>query len=289
MLTLITRRVCVLLVALSIPAEAVAAPPPTDTGIPDEMRDRITKAEASFRVQNYPLVVELLQPLQKEKLLEGRDEHLRVLQWLGASHWFVGSNDAALLVFTRLLKNWPDHRLDQLIYPAALVSFFDARRQDLLDLGVINQGGGLKRVLVRRVVRNNTPWVAYFAPFGVGQFVNDQPGKGMVVAILQTIGLITTTATWLAIEPLKVNGTNRILESDEGQAKLLNGIWIAGAIVFASSYAFSVVDGFVQRPPEESVHEEWQNLRGEELPDAGPQVRVGPGPGAIGVGMNLTF
>lgn len=273
---------------------AVAAPVPGEDELTDELRQRLTDGEAAFRVQNYPRVVELLQPLVGHRLLKGREEHRDVLEWLGVSHWLGGSEDAARITFTKLIQEWPRHRLDELLYPIELVRFFDARRQDMIDLGVIDPRRDpsvkTRLVLVKREREATTPTFAYFAPFGVGQFANEQPGKGTVVIALQAVGLITTAVTWFAIEGLK-DERGFVPQRDESRATALSTLWITGAAMFAGGYVYSVVDGLTSRPDGPDVDFRYEFIDIDALPPApdAAQLRLVPGPGEVGVGLGGTF
>jgi hypothetical protein len=48
--------------------------------LPSDLTARIEEGEAAFRIQNYEKVVEALDRLAGHPLLEGRSEHLRVLE-----------------------------------------------------------------------------------------------------------------------------------------------------------------------------------------------------------------
>lgn len=274
---------------------ATATPSPGEEAIPTGIAERITRAESAFRVQNYPRVVELLDSLVNHPKLEGRPEQVKVLEWLGAAHWFMNVPDAARLAFGQLLKESPFHTLDPFVYPEQLIAFFEARRKELIDANVIpskpepGPDTGPRAVLVRTVTRHDTPTLAYVVPFGVGQFANDDIGKGATFAALQGIGVVTMAATWLGIEGLKVSGTNKIAESDRGQANLLNAMWYVGLGVFVTSWAFSIADGFANRQAGPTIDERLERLEPSDLPPTPPRVILGPGPGDLGVGLGVLF
>ena len=249
---------------------------------------RITEAEAAFRVQNYARVVELLQPIANHPRIVGSAAQRQIFEWLGTSHWFDGAHDAARLVYTNLIRRWPDHRLNRLVYPAELINFYDTRRQDLINLGVIKRD--TREYVVREIVIDDTPWPVYFAPFGIGQFANHEPGKGTVIAILQGLGLATTIATWFAIEDLKVGDTNNILENHDAEVRVLNITYFAGLGLFLASYGFSVVDGFLQRPPTRRTKLRREYFDADDFEDVPPPaINLTPAASGVGLGLDVTF
>lgn len=279
------------------PGPVTAPPTPDDKTIPEGIAQRITQAEAAFRVQNYQRVVDLLGPLIGHPKLAGRPEHVKVLEWLGAAHWFTGARDAARLAFGQLLTDEPFHQLDPFIYPEELIADFEVRRQQLIDAGVIPEkpdpehGPNVPReVLIRTVTQHDTPTIAYLVPFGVGQFANDEDGKGATFAALQGIGVVTMAAGWLGVESLKVGNTKGIHQADKGQADTFNALWFVGVGVFVASWSFSIVDGLANRRTAPHTEERLEKLAPGELPPAAPpQVILGPGPGDLGVGVGVTF
>lgn len=279
--------------------------------VPQGIAERITQAESAFRVQNYPRVVLLLDPLVGHPKLEGRPEHIKVLEWLGAAHWFTNARDAARLVFGQLLKDSPFHKLDAFVYPGELIEFFEARRRELIDANVIPAKPdatpdpvGPRTMLIRTVTNTRQPTVLYLAPFGVGQFMNDEVGKGATFAALQGLGVVTMGAMHLLIGGLETNDAGQILASNEGEAKLLNAFWYAGLGLFVASWAFSIVDGFANRVTEPIIEERMERLPPRDrdggpaspsvdfdpdlLPDP-PRLHLGPGPGQVGVGLGVSF
>jgi len=270
--------------------------------LPPELAARIEQGEAAFRVQNYGSVVDVLDRLAGHPLLEGRPEHLRVLEMLGASHWFMSAKDSARLVFGQLLREAPFQRFDEFVYPPELIAFFETRRRELVTAGIIpatpsevNPSG---RVLVREVHKDDTPGVVFLAPFGVGQFINGEDGKGTAMAIIQGLGAATMLASTIGLESLKVGDTNQIIEEDSGkQARLLNALWYGGLVVLGASWVYSIIDGFANRNTTPIIEERYELLE-PSRPDVSPSaaagrpdvtLRLAPGPGDLGLGLSIGF
>ncbi|TNF23899.1 MAG: hypothetical protein EP329_26285 [Deltaproteobacteria bacterium] len=287
-------RALVVWLAVLAPGALHAAEPAADNDLPLELMQRITQGESAFKVQNYPRVIELLKPLAGHRLLKGQRKHRDVLEWLGVSQWLSSQEDDARLTFAKLILEWPNYHLDELLYPPELVQYYEARRKEMIDLGVVdpNRDPNVKKrlVLIRHDIEREVPTIAYFAPFGVGQFANDEAGKGTVVVVLEVLGLAATAGTWLAIEGLK-DEQGYVRAADEGKVTALNALWIAGAAIFAGAYIYSVTDGLLNEPDgaESDLRYELIDIDALPPPPDSAQIELIPGPGEVGLGLGLTF
>ncbi len=274
-----------------------SAPPESSDALrplPVATAQRLVAIERAFSVQDYPRVLELADSLIGLPDLEGRPEHVQVLEWTGAAHWFTGARDAARLVFGNLLREAPFHALDAFIYPPELLTFFQDRRAELVNARIIParpeetvpEATGPQRILVREFKRRETPAIAYLAPFGVGQFANGEEGKGTVLAVVQGVGVATMAATWIGIESLKIGQSNQVAAADAGRARLLETLWYTGLGVFAATWVYGIVDGFAVRNTEPSVEERFEFIDGGARP---PSARFAPGPGGLGVAIDVRW
>ena len=265
----------------------------------ERVAEQLDAATRAFEMQDYDKAVERLRPLIASELITDKATLRLSLERLGASYWFTGATDAARLTFGTLLKSWPDHPLDPLYYPQELISFYEAEKERLKELGFIGKAEaatpretGPRMTLVKTVTERSMPTLGYFMPFGVGQYANDAVGKGTLLAVLQGIGLATNIASWLSIEAMKTPGTNVVSAGDAGRAEIVTILWWIGTGLFAGSYIYSVVDGLVERPPsmEEQRRFELMSPGERSTPPAPPSttLRIGPGPG-IGLGISGTF
>ena len=129
--------------------------------------------------------------------------------------------------------------------------------------------------------------MVFLAPFGVGQFVNGDDGKGTAMAIIQGLGAATMIASTIGLETLKVGDTNRIIEEEDGnQARLLNGLWYGGLIVLGVTWTWSIVDGFANRVTQPVIEERYELL--EPAPETGGvRLRIVPAAGGLGLGLDF--
>jgi hypothetical protein len=83
------------------------------------------------------------------------------------------------------------------------------------------------------------------------------------------------------VEVLKVGG--KLPQENEGQADLLQGLWIGATALLASAYLYSVIEGFMNRPPLETVIIE------QEILSTTPTLRLTPAAGGLGLGVSGSF
>lgn len=256
---------------------------------------RVQSATQAFEMQDYDQAIKLLRPLIAEEAITDPGDLRLSLERLAASYWFTGAIDAARLTFGSLLKAAPDHPLDPLYYPPELISFFEAEKQRLKKLGFIGGAkqptigdGKARMTLVKTIIERPMPTIGYLMPFGVGQFANEQSGKGAILAVLQGIGLATNIAAWITVEAMKQEGTNQIGTGDAGRAEVMDILWIIGTSLFAGAYTYGVVDGFVYRPPAVEEQRRFESVGPDEARAPAGALRVGPGPG-FGLGVSGSF
>ncbi len=283
--------------------DAPSSRPARAQTVTSDVAQRLEQANEAFRFQNFERTIQLLEPLVDDARIQDPRMRLTILERLGASQWFLGLYGSARRTFTALLRIEPNYPLDKLYYPPELVRFFDEHRQFLKDEGVIGRppdvppdpdNGPPAGRLVRTVTLRRAPLIAYFAPFGVGQFANDDRTTGTVVAVLQGIGLAVNVASYFGLQANLIPGTNQVSDRDQGQASLLEGLWWGGTAVFVGAWGYSIVDGLTNRPPARSVEERLEPFESpdevpRELPAPGVTLRLMPGPGDLGLGVGATF
>lgn len=274
MVTLTTTSVLSVLLSTSLllpSAAALARPKPKATDLTQLIED----AKLAFEVQDYDTVIRLLDEASLTPELDTHRDQARALEMLGASYWFTAAFPSARIVFGLLLRRTPFHQLDQFVYPAELIMFFNQRRRELIDASLIPGRPSetispiTQTLLVREYTHNQTPTFTYLLPLGLGQFANNDTGKGVAFAVFQGLGMATMAATWLGVESLKIEGTNRIHRSDRKQAELMQGIWYGGLGLFISSWAWSIIDGFAYRNKPPQLKE-----RLELIEDGGPSTSL---------------
>lgn len=226
-------------------------------------KGKLQKAKTVFREAKYELLVGLLKDIaETDDLLEFKDERTEARQLLGVGYFFEAQNaktpeekadflNKTKNIFWILLQEAPDHRLDEFVFPASILEVFNSvRTEHAEDLKALkkakNPDSEAPVFYIERNVERKI-WAINLMPFGIGQFQNEQPVKGTLFAVVQTLALGINVASFLTIESLRDSETGRFSTSPDGgdfaTAILWRNIMWASLGVFVASYAGSVWDG----------------------------------------------
>jgi len=265
-------------------------------------------AQQLFDVQQYDKVIRLLNPILPQvkagKLISEAFQRYKFYELLGVSMWWQDQKDAARRVFTELLKANPTFRLPAIKHPEELVRFFENHKADLISYGVIGKGGstttGPRQIKVRETRINTTPTIAYLMPFGIGQFANGEETKGAIVLTLQLIGIAATVGSYFGNLTLRGQDPKQPGSVQPGSEETLNdalvGVSIGGWALFGGAFLYSLIDGFVSRPPSEITTERTEvedpdDDKKPSVPAPAPSatLRVGPAPLGLGLGLSGQF
>lgn len=205
--------------------------------------------------------------------------------------------------FERLLREHPDYDIDPVAYPTAVVDIFRSVRTRIsaeLEARQRRQEEERRRleaeerrrreaeerrrraesaVYLERVVITRQPVFMAF-PFGVGQFINGQSGKGVAFLVVESTFLLFNISSVIVNEAVgaleltsQTAGINRTIVD---VALVTNVVSFVGLLATA---AIGVVDAFLNFRGEEI---RWRNVPRREVPD---RYRLGVGPR----GLALTF
>ncbi|RMG12624.1 MAG: tetratricopeptide repeat protein [Deltaproteobacteria bacterium] len=198
-----------LLAALTGAAPALAA----------ETRGDLQRALDRFDYGNYEDAARLVEKLLAEGRLVEEGDLIEAYRILGLSYYYLKRREKARSAFVRLLSLEPDYRLDPFFHPPKIVEFFDqvraenesllapirerkkrieaerrlqeeARRRLLEEearrakAAEVEAEQAARRTVVERTVRRRE-YLLNWLPFGAGQFQNDEPVKGAVLAAAQ--------------------------------------------------------------------------------------------------------
>lgn len=214
-------------------------------------RETMEAAEREFRYQNYEAVVELLTPLlEPTPQLPTREEVLRAREMLGSSQWWMGRKGPFKQQFTLILQEDAAYELDSFYFPPGMVGDFQDLKQQLLELGIIQVEVAPelppREILVverTRIQRNST---VNLVPFGVGQFVNGQTGKGVFFLTSELVMLGVNTGSWVYMATASPTGASR----DWAIGAMYSGVGLFAALVI-----WGIVDSYLHFTPEEVLEE----------------------------------
>jgi TM2 domain-containing membrane protein YozV len=270
----------------------------------DEIDD-FNRARNAWDTGNYAEAIRRFQPLRSEGpgALSDRLLIRDARVYFAASLVMERRGDEAAAEFERLLRRHPDYDLDPVAYPTAVVDVFRAvrtriagelraqrereaeerRRREAEELrrreAEERRRLAASAVYLERVVTTRQAVFMAF-PFGVGQFINGQPGKGVAFLVIESTLLLFNVGSFLvndAVRALDLNSENAgINETIVDVATFTN---LVSFFALVGAMGVGVVDAFLNFRREEV---RWRRVPRRQVPD---RFRIGVGPR----GLALTF
>lgn len=240
---------------------------------PDDPADRLELARDAFRRTNYAVLVPLLAGLgAADTPFETIDERVEARELLAVGYFFQAQQatnatdrdallEEARRVFLTLLRDKPDHSLDNLIFPASVVDLFEQVREDhaeeldalLAEQNDVSGIGDLQTIYIERTATRRIGWVN-FLPFGAGQIQNEQYAKATAFAILQAGGLAVNATSYFVILNLRredgTTSTEGGTNSDYATALRWRQVLYGGLAGFGVVWALSIIDAWLNFEPE---------------------------------------
>lgn len=245
---------------------ALAGAPSAPTGVEAELRSAIDDYEFGEHAQAAKKLVRLLEPLR----LTRAEDVILARQYLGACHFLLDDRTRAESEFAKTLALDPEHKLDPGVFSPAIVQFFEDVRA--------RTGLGLRPREEPRPSPTPSPsptpppaavphapsppapppLALAFVPFGVGQFANAQPVKGVAFAVVEVGLFVTAAAAFVTFQGLQCPPTEcapdprgaavfRDVE-DASRASTAQSIALATFYAGLGVAALGIVDALVSRP-----------------------------------------
>ena len=276
----------------------------------DDEDTRVTKARLYLQHGEYGdailQLVDLLYPVQ----LERREDVASAREMLAVCYFYRGEADRSRSEFVELLRVAPTHRLDPLIHPPELVSFFDGIRTEISEeLARIRKelvaaeeehkrkvaeakGKGEvkeKKIYIERHSKKNSLWLS-FVPFGAGQFQNGEVSKGAAFLSGQAALLGLNIASYNVVLSLR-GSDGRTPPEDESLARgfqvtqmvslgLLVGLAVWGVVDAYRNYKPFDVETIPIKAPASTGGADEASPTGEGPPETAPPPLVEPVPPA---------
>lgn len=241
------------------------------------------------------------------------------------------SEDAERHLLAALRIN-PDLRLDPFLIPPRAIQFFDRiKASHAAELEGIRQAQRAEQLareqaeaerkrreeeeqrrrleeLGRRVTIRTTEkksWFANFLPFGIGQFQQDRPTRGILLASLEGALLTGSIIAWGGYNSLIITSSVVLTDRHDPHTKKHPTVdieWVpaeyevrernwkiahyAGAGLFLAVYAYGVVDALAHHQDEVTTTTVEEK---PAAPNGGAQLYLTPLPGGAAAGLHLRF
>ena len=251
--------------------------------------EKLTRAKASYEDGDYGKASKALEDMFRSADLTG-DELRQAHIYLAASYYYLDQKEKARLEFDALFRQSPLARVDPVYFPPEIVEMANQEATKLqYDLdhappppkatiaapppdspppskGVVVTAVPQARLENRTSVpsandgsaipepRPAPPSIGYsFIPFGVGQFANEQYGKGALFLTAEVIALASFTTASALAESLKASGVPYIQYKLRNQADLpafdtYQTIYLVSFYTGVGIYIFGVIDSLISRP-----------------------------------------
>lgn len=263
----------------------------------DEIDD-FNRARNAWDTGNYPEAIRRFEPLRAEGPAALSDRLLlrdaRV--YYAASLVMERRPDDAGAEFERLLREHPDYDIDPVAYPTAVIDVFRAVSTRIADeLRAQRERAEAERrrreeeerrrreeeerrrraesaVYLERVVTTRQPVFMAF-PFGVGQFINGEAGKGVAFLVIESTFLLFNVGSFLVNDAVR---SLELFEDNAGINETIVDIAVVTNLVsfvgLVASAGIGIADAFIRFRREEV---RWRKVPRREVPD---RFRLGVGP-----------
>lgn len=234
------------LLALSVGGSARAQQTPKDP------QTAVRLAKAAFEYRDFERVVTILDPWLHPPRIVDPELEVKARELLGVSQHVLGRVDDAEEEFANLLELAPKHELDPFLVPPPVIQTFEevrAKMKPILDK--LNEKAPKAPdpppVEVRtevKLVELPHPAVV-LTPFGIPQFVLDEPGWGVMWAGIQAAGLIVNVLGWVQSRRIVTpSADDRTI--DRSALRVWQGVQYGGLAAFVGAWAGSGIHGYAQ-------------------------------------------
>ncbi len=281
----------------------IAAPRPADATPGQEL----DQARELFRGGHYadalPLINLLLYPTPR---LAQTDDLVEAYVLLGACAFETGDRKRAKREFEAALSLQRELIIEQPLYSAAAVEFFDDVRAELAEREardaearrLAEENERLAQALENLVVIETRPFYVNFIPFGAGQFQNGDRGKGIFFAASQGVTGAVSAGIWLYLVG-EYGLPGQVPQEDGPFALRLQQVEIGAGALCLGLMAWGVIDSLLHYKPSVRVAADPSllpdDVRRRTRTPAEPTTRLQlrpllvPDPEAPAAGLSLTW
>ncbi|CAN5623902.1 hypothetical protein BH11MYX1_BH11MYX1_25580 [soil metagenome] len=219
--------------------------------------DELDQAKAAYRGGQYsralPLFNALLYP-PPPKLASPKDLADAYLA-LGVCRFETGDTPGAKREFDQALSFDTDVRIDPLIISdQTAIDAFNQTRVDREQRTAAEQErkrkADLRKLRESIIGFESHPLYLNFVPFGVGQFQNKQPGKGIAFAASEVVTLTVSASIWIYLVNTYGIRSTRVRADDAVRVRSLQQIEIGSGFAFLGLWVLGAVDAYLHYKPQ---------------------------------------
>ncbi len=219
--------------------------------------DELDQAKAAYRGGQYsralPLFNALLYP-PPPKLASPKDLADAYLA-LGVCRFETGDAPGAKREFDQALSFDTNARIDPLIVSdQTAIDAFNQTRIDREQRTAAEQErkrkADLRKLRESIIGFESHPLYLNFVPFGVGQFQNKQPGKGIAFAASEAVTLTVSASIWIYLVNTYGIRSTHVLAGDATRVRRLQQIEIGSGFAFLGLWVFGAVDAYRHYKPQ---------------------------------------
>ena len=214
--------------------------------------DDLAQARKAFREGQFSIALEKYNALLYPELrLASTDDLVDAYIGLGVCRLETGDSSGAKREFEKALELDPSHQLDPLIITnKQAIELFDDTKADIRtrkDREAAKKREAEEKERIRQLRRSliglkqNSRALA-FAPFGAGQFQNDDNTKGIFFATTEGLTLATSFGIWGYLVNKYGIRSDQVPPLEAQRVYRLQQIEVGTGIAFIALYAISVVD-----------------------------------------------
>lgn len=219
---------------------------------------KVAEGMKHFDAADYAKARDALVPVVDQPTLPDPDRE-KARMFLAASYQALGDAASARAQLLQLARQFPQTRMDPGIFVPELVVLADdaraevAREPKLPPQGVCPKLECPKGEETVCAPLPERPGFGYgLVPFGVGQFMNRQPAKGLLFLGTELAAFGTAAVTFGIFEGLKIDGafgtSGRFREPE--RAGQLQTVYLSAFYVGLGFVVWGVIDAIVSRPDE---------------------------------------
>lgn len=218
-------------------------------------QEELDAAKAAYRKGNYQKALLLFNAVLYPPPPRVGGELAEIYLALGVCRYETGDSTGATREFEQALALNPNSKVDPLIVtdPAVLRAFDDTKRaikKRLDDEAERKRKADLAKLRASLIGFEQHSFSLNFVPFGIGQFQNRQPTKGVLFAASQGIALLCSVSIWgYLVNRYGIRSTHVALE-DGPQVRFLQQLEIGSGIMFFGLWIVGAIDSLRNYTPQ---------------------------------------